>query len=1159
MDDNLYFETSQANNLDAMINEPDETIATPSNVKLNYLFRDPNTTEVLTGTMPKIPAETIKINPASDYHSDNSYTIPEGYHDGTGKVIVGDLSEYTVGNATPEQVANNKVFWVNGKRLIGTLDLDENDQVGTATGNDLLLGKTAWVNRQKITGTIPVLARQDKTLLAGESYIHPYGLAPGTAVISAATLASQTQGTAEANDIASGEIAWVNGQKVTGTFVLRDAIAEYMASTNTLKSQVLDGKYFYSSNYGVVTTGTMPNHTGEGILELQNGQTYKIPEGYYDGNSGVHINALSDVTAATAQAKNILSGKTAWVNGVKITGTMTDNGSPTTQISAGETYTIPLGYHTGLGKVVAKPLSEETYGTATAAEIVNNKVAWVNGQRLVGSMPSNPANSVELEHGSIYHIPAGYHTGAGSVWSKDLADSTPGTASTDEILDGETAWVRGVQLTGSMPNNAPETVTLNAGASYPIALGYHNGTGLVKAETLANQTQSTADPDDLVEGETAWVNGQKITGTLKLTGTATAGDVLNGLTFYNTDLKHSVTGSLTLSGTATEDDVLAGATFYSTQAKRKLTGNLGLYGNAAINHVLVGEKFYTTDPKTIQIGTMPNNGALNRTLDAGESVSVPEGYHNGNGIVSAKPLDVQTAGTATAGDLLNEKTAWVNGSKITGNLSLTGNATADKVLTGYTFYNTNAKQKIEGSVPINPSAANTVGAGEVYTIPYGYHDGTGTITGTGLGPQTIGTATASDIVLGKTAWVNGVKITGIIEPKDPVVRYSVPAGQTVDIPAGFYSANSIVTTLDLASQTAGNALDSQIVAGKVAWVNGVEITGTMTDQGDWSRSNVLAGSVINIPEGYHSGNGSVTVETLANQTPGDAVDENIFTGKKAWVAGRQITGNMPNNANWSQNNILAGSSYTIPKGYHDGTGTIIAETLANQTVADAINHELLINKTAWVNGVKITGDMPDETGWHLTNIPAGSSYTIPKGYHDGTKSVTAATLASQTVGDAVAENIINNKVAWVNGVQVTGNMPVFTDSSVTLLAGDSYDIGLGYHDGNGHIQAETLAAQTPGSATSGSLLSPNTAWVNGEQITGTIDTYQVSQVRITVGNSLTLAAGYYPNGVIIYTLYDDRLDLTGTDAYWLNESLYPESAGYVDAGTESLIITAETL
>lgn len=76
-----------------------------------------------------------------------------------------------------------------------------------------------------------------------------------------------------------------------------------------------------------------------------------------------------DSTDATAAVAEILSGKTAYARGAKLTGTMTDNGGVTGTISTKEgTYTIPQGYHDGSGTVSVDATEQEKIVAANIRE-----------------------------------------------------------------------------------------------------------------------------------------------------------------------------------------------------------------------------------------------------------------------------------------------------------------------------------------------------------------------------------------------------------------------------------------------------------------------------------------------------------------------------------------------------------------------------------------------------------------------------------------------------------------------------------------------------------------------------------------------------------------------------------------------------------------------
>lgn len=89
-------------------------------------------------------------------------------------------------------------------------------------------------------------------------------------------------------------------------------------------------------------------------------------------------------------------------------------------------------------------------------------------------------------------------------------------------------------LTGSMPNNGTVTQTLDCGESYTIPAGQHSGSGTVTANSLASQTSIDGDkiPIDashIPVGYQGWAQGSKITGTGEFpTGTITKTITISG-------------------------------------------------------------------------------------------------------------------------------------------------------------------------------------------------------------------------------------------------------------------------------------------------------------------------------------------------------------------------------------------------------------------------------------------------------------------------------------------------------------------------------------------------------------------------------------------------------------------------------------------------------
>ena len=91
--------------------------------------------------------------------------------------------------------------------------------------------------------------------------------------------------------------------------------------------------------------------------------------------------------------------------------------------------------------------------------------------------------------------------------------------------------------------------------------------------------------------------------------------------------------------------------------------------NARAAQVLAGRSYVGADTEDeAGTGTMPNIGGVRRTLHAGESMAIPQGYHDGTGAVAAVSLAEQTPGNAAPGDIVAGTSAWVRGAKMDGTL-----------------------------------------------------------------------------------------------------------------------------------------------------------------------------------------------------------------------------------------------------------------------------------------------------------------------------------------------------------------------------------------------------------------------------------------------------------------------------------------------------------
>ena len=144
---------------------------------------------------------------------------------------------------------------------------------------------------------------------------------------------------------------------------------------------------------GDMDVGDVSHDTSQKIKELQdtitrleaNAENEELRKAIEEKDT--QIDSLnSTLSKTTATVAHILKDYTAYSKVQLITGTMVNNTAVNTTLNAGQSYTIPQGYHSGSGKVTATSLSSQTQAIVTASDIAQGKTAWVNDSKVTGTL-----------------------------------------------------------------------------------------------------------------------------------------------------------------------------------------------------------------------------------------------------------------------------------------------------------------------------------------------------------------------------------------------------------------------------------------------------------------------------------------------------------------------------------------------------------------------------------------------------------------------------------------------------------------------------------------------------------------------------------------------------------------------------------------------------
>ncbi|MFH1413200.1 MAG: hypothetical protein ABIG10_04250, partial [bacterium] len=230
-----------------------------------------------------------------------------------------------------------------------------------------------------------------------------------------------------------------------------------------------------------------------------------------------------------------------------------------------------------------------------------------------------------------------------------------------------------------------------------------------------------------------------------------------------------------------------------------------------------------------------------------------------------------------------------------------------------------------------------------------------------LTPEGSGTAAVADLFNAKTANLTNdwTLDTGTLDLacNDPTFNGTLNKVATAYDGAGDGTNRWCMTN-------SGDAVAGEMLSGKIAWVDGIAITGSLATQTlsadndtvtagnyaattlsavdlDLTSANILSGKTIF---------GIAGDSNVVNTSTGDAIAGDLFNSKIAWVDGSSVAGTLDLACNDPTFNGTLNKVATAYDGAGDGTNRWCMSDSGDATVG-----QLPTGTIAWVDGVAITG------------------------------------------------------------------------------------------------------------------------------------------------------------------------------------------------------------
>ena len=548
--------------------------------------------------------------------------------------------------------------------------------------------------------------------------------------------------TAVVEDIKQGKTVYARGQKLTGTMPNRGSVT---ISPNTV-SQEHDSGYYDSIKVNAVTNEIDTNIKSENIKKDISilGITGTLEEGV-------------DTSDADAAAANIEMNKTAYVDGEKVTGNLPLNNTTLVVDNA----TVSLDDRNN---------KLEMNSTNLTKQIIDNNV-----NMKFNANYSDVATTIGLTPDKIKRGETILNV-AGNV--QEGIDTSDANAVETDILSGKTAYVDGNKITGTITSKEAQTYIPSSSEQVINAGQYLSGAQTISAVPTEEKTITpSASAQEIMPTENKFLSKVTVSGDANLT----AENVKSGVTIFG------IEGSYTSDANAMAEDIAMNKTAYING--QKITGTLPLFPNSrtfTVDNAGVADNIEDSELEFTTINTAKQilDSNLNMKFSAPYSDIVTaigltaDKLISGNtilGIEGTATTGIDTSdATATADDIVVNKTAYANGQKITGTIPTATTITED----GSVQLESDGRFRASATVPndiylhsdITPrmiwlnltksQVAETIGltadkivsGNTILDVA-----GTASITGTDTSDAT---ASANDIRFGESAYVNGEKIEG---------------------------------------------------------------------------------------------------------------------------------------------------------------------------------------------------------------------------------------------------------------------------------------------------------------------------------------------------------------------------------------------------------------